>query len=731
MLQDFNIKATLNNKKNQELIQEKYENVINQLNSMGVLQYIQENSKQEILTQYEKATIEKENSNLLDKIQNIFHKGKIYKANNKIESSKEKLNIIEEELKQIQSKVEELKRQRDNLEKKIEKTPIFLKEKNGDMVITDEEDERYSRDCQLTEYEKDPNEMVLVHCTNFFPRNNKILSDYDGNKKTKRTMIYNEEEKDVEALIHRHEVHFTINNRVENTGAGEGNWDNPTYIVIDKYNVHQDELENFSESDTWTKGSSLKLSKDSIIMVRIQDKDKLPIEEGEEYNIIYYDGDATSCLRNFLKFNNYNIFETNPNCPAHAASARKQQEDGTTGRDLAINFIRDNNYDPKVAQEFSKQEIAKILDVFIKNCCSRAILRAPVYRHVDNMNLPEDKIGYYKQAIAFVIGSGLKRVNDDEYTFVSDEEVLKHIEEVIKWSDEYVKNDSISLPSWLDLNVINEIYEEQQRISNENVIEPVLREIENKLSNDNKMKFDDILDLYGDKLYEYTTEERRKEFLENHEIALSEAEMKIFKNKELKELYVDVMNIKNIPYGKLSIKEQDKFQKFKRLYNCCFDEYDVSTELEFNDNGEYVGEKGAIFKKDDSCFLQNEINSLGKKYQSNIENFKIILDYKLLDDNTTLTEYMENCENMMSEVKEMLEKKEKVTEGKSMQEPAINEYGKIGRPNNEKRFTPEEIGKATINTPTKDKNEASQIEGDALKEQGKTNAKEGESISNN
>lgn len=66
---------------------------------------------------------------------------------------------------------------------------------------------------------------------------------------------------------------------------------------------------------------------------------------------------------------------------------------------------------------------------------------------------------------------------------------------------------------------------------------------------------------------------------------------------------------------------------------------------------------------------------------------------------------------------------------KTDDEVRINEYGEIIRPNNTRCFTSSEIGKATINVPTKAKQDAAKVEAENMNTKDKVN--EGESLDGN
>ena len=39
--------------------------------------------------------------------------------------------------------------------------------------------------------------------------------------------------KKVSSISNRHEVHYTLNARVESTGDGRGKWDSPKFMIVD------------------------------------------------------------------------------------------------------------------------------------------------------------------------------------------------------------------------------------------------------------------------------------------------------------------------------------------------------------------------------------------------------------------------------------------------------------------------------------------------------------------
>ena len=77
---------------------------------------------------------------------------------------------------------------------------------------------------------------------------------------------------------------------MQNTSFGEGNWDDKIFMVVDQLKPIKNKIEREDPSDSWT-GESIKLSNEAVILVKLQEKDKLKNEDLNGYKICYYDGD--------------------------------------------------------------------------------------------------------------------------------------------------------------------------------------------------------------------------------------------------------------------------------------------------------------------------------------------------------------------------------------------------------------------------------------------------------
>jgi len=176
--------------------------------------------------------------------------------------------------------------------------------------------------------------------------------------------------------------------------------------------------------------------------------------------------------------------------------------------------------------------------------------------------------------------------------------------------------------------------------------------------------------------------ERRKA-LESLGIELSDVEMKILKNQELKNIYLEIEDIKDIPYKDLSEEDRKKFHEFQRFYDRSFENLNIGDNQEHDNNGNFISANGAISKKKGEHFTQEEISMLGGKYKANISDLLIVLNNIIWDNNTSLAQYAENCEQMVSEVNDLLNSRTVSTEELGKQTLTKQNYTK-GKLNMEK-----------------------------------------------
>ena len=278
---------------------------------------------------------------------------------------------------------------------------------------------------------------VLVHCTNFFPFSGEIISNFEGGKVLETTESYHGVIKKVSSISNRHEVHFSVNARVQSTGDGAGNWDSPKYMVVDLLDdnegLNEDDLELDNPSDSWTKGKNIKLSPHAVILVREDALEELNLssEDIKKHRIVIYSGNPTKCLENFLTLNNYKIQETDPKYKGHSESVEYKQEFSEDRRNFAINYVTNKPVLTKEKPVLDAVQLGRVIDVFMQNA------HKSVEFHTDKIRMdvidsymkghdiaPEDR-EKFSEVIDFIFLTGLTRTGDKKgFTFKDSEQII-------------------------------------------------------------------------------------------------------------------------------------------------------------------------------------------------------------------------------------------------------------------------------------------------------------------
>lgn len=468
MLKDFNPSTMLEEEKQK---QERLKTLTEENNKAKELRIelattinTQEKQANELNIQIENLQTENQNATIINKFLKNFKLGKSYKNDLEIQKIIKEKQKLEKELEEnknqqtiISNKEKSLQNQKETASEEINKC---IKEEDGRLVITDED---YVEKFIDKPYEDiDIDKKVLVHSTSLFPKNHMLLTNYDGNKIQNGSMEYREIKKNLSIISHRHTLHFTINNRVQNT-KDDNNWDNCIYMVVDQLKPIKNKIEHESPSDSWT-GESIKLSNEAVILVKLQEKDKLKNEDLTGYNICYYDGDPIKCLRNFLKVNNYDVIKTYPSYPAHSGSARSALENILNKRDLMINYIKNNKYLGKDIPTLSAKEMATIGDIYSEH---HSLLGYTLETFITSEMEKDFNCKFKKEELlriaSFIITTGVHKTEDGKYTFASDEKVYETLEkfENMKYGDKPITIDKEQL------DLIKEVYNLREELHKE------------------------------------------------------------------------------------------------------------------------------------------------------------------------------------------------------------------------------------------------------------------------
>lgn len=311
------------------------------------------------------------------------------KISQEIENVKKKLQETQEKLNQLSKRDTEIENKSKELEKDLTMLPeCFTIGKKGLLTITSEN----SKNVKNIDFSDSPSEL-MVHVTDYYPRNKTILTNYDGEKRGPVKIQKNGVCKECEALSHRNTVHFTINNVVTATGDGAGSWEQPKYVIIEPMHLHTDVIAYINPSDSWTHGS-LKLSNQTILLVNEEYIDELPEEAYKDYKVILYRGNYASCIQQAILSISGKLYPTDERDPAHAHSIERKSEKSLNYRNLLINYIRNNSYKGKEPISIKEEEIPILYDLMIQNPRSEPNIDE-FYKLVKKYDTDENTLKFY------------------------------------------------------------------------------------------------------------------------------------------------------------------------------------------------------------------------------------------------------------------------------------------------------------------------------------------------
>lgn len=276
-------------------------------------------------------------------------------------------------------------------------------------------------------------DIYMVHKTDFFPRNHRILCTYDGNrvyteKKDGQPIIVNlgNESKSVHVPSHRHTVHFTLNCVVEPTSDGAGNWVDSGMAVIEPFKEHKEQFLSYGDGDSFTWGS-VQLSNEAVLVVRRDCLNKIPEEEKDKWTIIVSDeADISKTVKEYLRQIGAPIINNEANDAVHARSVEFALENNLQFRDKAINFIRNNGFDGKSPINLSIDEVASIFN--IQN--DRNNNRNEIRPHLTIIELGKNQVMAPEEFYNLILANGFTIDTSGNISLKSDEEIYEQMKEI-------------------------------------------------------------------------------------------------------------------------------------------------------------------------------------------------------------------------------------------------------------------------------------------------------------
>lgn len=208
-----------------------------------------------------------------------------------------------------------------------------------------------------------------------------------------------------------------------------------------------------------------------------------------------------------------------------------------------------------------------------------------------------------------------------------------------------------------------------------------LSQIKDIIEQNQGMTFDELSKHFDDIAYDFTTEGRRSEFLDSMELDLSEVDKKVLSNKELKELYSEINEIKDTPYEQLSEEQKNKVLEFKKFYESenknHFNGYRLTTRSMRDENG-YLSTYMTIMRNDFNNLTPEEMQKIQSECIG-IDEETAFLDFETkMQGETSLSQYLTEYENYISNLDElMIERDNKRTEDEQLKdEISVEDLGK-------------------------------------------------------
>lgn len=450
-------------------------------------------------------------------------------------------------------------------------------------------------------------DIYMVHCTNFFPKNHKILSTYDGNRIYSKKITNGKVSKDCITRSHRHTVHFSLNSVVANTGDGRGSWDDINMIVVEPYKYHKNEFLSAGIGvDSFTYGS-VNLSDEAIIFINKDDIKLIPEDEIEKWNIVACDRSIKGAVKNFLGEKLEDYIASNA---GHSKSIEYTLECVLSYRDLAINYIKDNRFNSISPLNLTKSEFFQIIDLYK--------IRSNEFNFFDNLNVideyleEESERKKYDDKIFKMIALSGFYLDEDGFVKIKNEEEIYNI-----------------VKSWKEVETPVKYKYDNELIRNAKVLYK-----EKALSNckcdfnqlDEKTK--DIIKSYRPK--DFYNGEYRIVMLYEDEMFFSNSDENIIdffvyacdeeKDKILKRKLIGVENIKDMGDNELSnflyvIEGQKDDESYRAFYSRVQEVKDAFIDIVFSKDdikGKYLFGKNGVINKDKSIKLLKDIKNATK-----------------------------------------------------------------------------------------------------------------------
>lgn len=529
-------------------------------------------------------------------------------------------------------------------------------------MLTKKQKEEFKIDNEGKEI-KSIDDLVLVHVTDYIPEGGIIHSPKDAGVKFKEE--YDGIQYDLPSQ--RRTVHFTMNGDITGVEHTGGSWNNKKYAIIIPLNkINKEDFVGGLTVDFYSK-DSVQIPKGAYILCSEEERENIQKTVGDGISVIgvedkYIDG-YTPILLQDLGYKN----ETIP-----AGWGWSNEKDNKDARKIISQNWREEQHTLSIEEsdELINQDIIRTAirvrimknkNELDENSIDGIFCKHSYMGNSKTIFLKDEYMGILIQKLNEIAEINIPQsVIDEIYNIKNGNITNQQIKDAMETNDMiksrverpgidfFKKTDSMR--EWIAETIL------RRRI----VGEIHLNQIKKVVEQNPNITFEELSEQFNEIAYDYTTEERRNEFLDD--LDLSEVDKRILCSKELKELYSEIDEIKDIPYEQLSEEQKDKAIQFKKFY-------------ENGNKNRFNGYRlSSLSKQDDSGYLstymtlmRNDFNELSPEEMQKIQTECIgideetaFLDFETkMKGETTLSQYLLEYENYISKLDELMNEKNK------------------------------------------------------------------------
>ena len=503
-------------------------------------------------------------------------------------------------------------------------------------------------------------DLVLVHLTNYIPEGGVIRTPKDAGATLGGSFMGHK----LEIPRERNTVHFTINGEVTNNTGGS--FKGRKYaIIIPLKNIDKEKIAGGNLADIYTEGS-LQIPEGSYILC--PNPEQIEGQIGDKLQAVEYE--TTEETKAVDGYANLLISKLGYKVEGVGEDVWSNQDDTSKAQSI----LKEEGYLPNGVIRHSDSKFRKSEFFLEANKRKKKNVKILLENEI-NMDYPEDNI-YQISRSKLAYGT---TINYKETEYIEDlyeklkqigleipESVKKEIESISKGNFEKTEE-----MEELDSRVKDNFDLDDERCNLPGFIlkrriigEIELKKIANKIKESpEKKELIGVLKLLKEKGIDYTTGDRKIEFLQELGINISDMESTILKNKNLLKMYIHILEIKDVPFSELSEKDQALALEFKNVYERsgkkCGDYYIGYDYIEKEDGtAKYCFQ--LINSKNNFNLSQEEIKKLGNEIIGEGKNTgKPVLDFDMaIKPEESVAEYCRRYEEYKNKVLNIVEERE-------------------------------------------------------------------------